>query len=256
MKKINKLTAYLSSYKIASPEEAAVYRDDYTMIGDYNWFNNHRFAVASRYLPSSAQTLLDFGCGNGLFLDYLNFSGHSLSAVGYEPYLLSNANRSSPIYESLEHLGKQQFDVVTALDVIEHIEDDEGTLMNINNLIKAGGTLILIVPGHEWLYSLHDSESGHYRRYTKTSVEKVLEKSGFSVVYQEYFFFFLIPVSVFIKYYLLCKKILGKKLHIRDLPSDPLRTFSCLTVLEKKCMQHGIRMPCGHSLLVNARKDG
>jgi SAM-dependent methyltransferase len=66
------------------------------------------------------------------------------------------------------------FDTVFALNVVEHIGDDAVAVANCHRLLAPGGSLVILVPAHQWLYNVLDRELGHYRRYTRVSVAKLL----------------------------------------------------------------------------------
>lgn len=253
-----------TSYKIASEDEAAHYISNYKLVGTDNWLNQHRFTLVTKFMDNSdKQKLLDYGCGNGLFLQYLLNNNWSLSLSGFDPYLLSKDTNDIKILEDkginfhkqFNNVANTTYDVVTALDVIEHIEDDKKALIGIRKILKPDGKLLLTVPSHPWLYSLYDATVGHYRRYTSASIQNVLTEAGFTVVEQRYFFIFLIPASLFIKYYLLVKKIMGRKMDINELPLNPLGIFSLAIRIEDFLMERGgVKFPCGVSLFVHARK--
>lgn len=245
------------AYHISSPEESAQCTRDCSLMGIDNWLNRKRFSAVMQFIPNySKQKLLDFGCGNGLFLQHLHHNT-ALSLSGYDPYLLdsivSGMLEKAKFYKSFDNI-EGTFDIITALDVIEHIEDDEKSLFAINKLLNPSGRLLLIVPSHSWLYSMHDSISGHYRRYTMRSMQKLLESTDFTIVHQEYFFIFLIPVSILLKYYLAARKLMKKELHFNNLPSDPLGICSFMVKLENCLVRAGTKLPCGYCLLTYAQK--
>lgn len=62
------------------------------------------------------------------------------------------------------------------MNVLEHIEDDERALRHMLSLLKPGGTLFLLVPAHDLLYSPFDLESGHFRRYHKTRMMALIRR--------------------------------------------------------------------------------
>lgn len=252
-----------TSYKVASEDEAARYISDYKLVGTDNWLNQHRYTIVSKFMHNSdKQKLLDYGCGNGLFLQYLLNNNWSLSLSGFDPYLTPKETNDIKIlvdkgvnfYKQFNHLANTTYEVVTALDVIEHIEDDKQALIGIRKILKPDGKLLLTIPSHPWLYSLYDAAVGHYRRYTSASIQNVLTETGFTVVEQRYFFIFLIPASLFIRYYLLVKKMMGRKTSIHELPLNPLGIFSLAIRIEDFLMNRGVKFPCGVSLFVHARK--
>ena len=65
---------------------------------------------------------------------------------------------------------KDSFDVIFYIDVLEHIKDDAAEMKRAADHLKSNGTLIVLVPAHQWLFSPLDTAVGHYRRYTKRSL--------------------------------------------------------------------------------------
>ena len=245
---------------IASPEESAyaLVEDGFTCRD--NWWNRHRFNVASHFLPqtSTSQKLLDFGCGNGIFLKYLVEKNYQLSLFGYDPFLsvmaLDTSETEIQMSDSLQKISSNSFDFVTALDVIEHIEDDISTFKQINKLLNPNGTLLITVPSYQCLYSLHDAVIGHYRRYTKRSIVNLLEQTGFSTSHVTYLFSFLVIPATVRKYYLSLRKMWRNDRHIYA-HTDYLRILSMLTSIEIKILQKtGFWLPFGTSIFVSAKK--
>ena len=84
---------------------------------------------------------------------------------------------------------KGEYDLVISFEVIEHLPDDYLFLKQVAQNLTASGRLILSTPSHEnWLYRLgfyqkFDREVGHLRRYSKTSLRTVVEKSGFEILH-------------------------------------------------------------------------
>ena len=99
---------------------------------------------------SAKQSLLDFGCGNGLFLKYLMRKNYTLSLTGYDPFFMSYRSdfpqKGVCIHTSLSTLSGEKFDFITALDVIEHIQNDREAIMQMSMLLKKGGNLLVTVP--------------------------------------------------------------------------------------------------------------
>lgn len=77
---------------------------------------------------------------------------------------------------TLADLTKQegQFDAILYIDVIEHIEDDAAELSRAYDRLAPGGSLLIIVPAHQWLFSPFDAAIGHFRRYSRPMLHKVL----------------------------------------------------------------------------------
>ena len=67
-----------------------------------------------------------------------------------------------------------QFDAILYIDVIEHIEDDKGEIINCLKCLKDDGRLIILVPAHQLLYSKFDKAIGHFRRYNKKTLGQLI----------------------------------------------------------------------------------
>lgn len=96
---------------------------------------------------------------------------------------------SSPDFENIypDLLGR--FDTVIALNVVEHIHQDELAIQNAKKLIRDKGNLIILVPAGRYLYNRFDRELGHYRRYSKKSVCRLLTNQGLKMAHLSYFNF-------------------------------------------------------------------
>jgi SAM-dependent methyltransferase len=76
-----------------------------------------------------------------------------------------------------EHAPQELYDVVLYIDVIEHIEKDKDEVTLATKFLKPGGILIILVPGHQWLYSEFDKVIGHYRRYSMRTLREIIPAS-------------------------------------------------------------------------------
>ncbi len=92
-----------------------------------------------------------------------------------------------PEFETRFHKLLNSFDTVFALNVVEHIYDDELAVANCRKLLKPGGSLIILVPAYQWLFNSFDRELEHYRRYTRTGLNEVLRSSGLEIAHSQYF---------------------------------------------------------------------
>ena len=162
---------------------------------DGSGWHRHRAAVvvdAVRARPPSG-TLFDLGGGNGFVSRALVAEG--IPAVLVEP--VDEAVRTAyarglrpVVCSTLEAAGfpSASLPAVGMFDVLEHIEDDGGLLHLLHDLLAPGGRLYLTVPKHPGLWSAHDEESGHQRRYTTSALRSVVEGAGFTVERQTSFF--------------------------------------------------------------------
>jgi len=80
----------------------------------------------------------------------------------------------------------EQYDTVIILNVVEHLEDDEKALQCLHARIRPGGHLVLMVPAMRFLFGTMDESFGHFRRYTKGSISRLIKTAGFSMMKCEY----------------------------------------------------------------------
>jgi glycosyltransferase involved in cell wall biosynthesis len=76
-------------------------------------------------------------------------------------------------------LKKYEFDTVVCLNVLEHIEDHEGALHRLYDVLVPGGKLALFVPADQKLFGTMDEQVGHFRRYSAEDLRRVIEAAGF-----------------------------------------------------------------------------
>ncbi len=155
--------------------------------GSY-WFahRNRCIIETMRNFPPQG-TVYDIGGGNGFVALGMQGAGHDVVLV--EPGSgARNAIRrgvKKVIWATLSDSGlrAQSMPAASAFDVVEHIEDDVGFLSEIKNALEPGGRLYCTVPAWNSLWSDEDIQAGHFRRYTKDSLTKTMEKAGMEVEY-------------------------------------------------------------------------
>jgi SAM-dependent methyltransferase len=86
-----------------------------------------------------------------------------------------------------QELVGQQFSTIVCLNVLEHVEDDLASLRTMRQLLEPSGRLVLLVPALPTLFGSLDTELGHFRRYTPSSLETVYTESGLRMCHMEYF---------------------------------------------------------------------
>jgi 2-polyprenyl-3-methyl-5-hydroxy-6-metoxy-1,4-benzoquinol methylase len=144
------------------------------------------------------------------------------------------------------HPGKK-YDLVAATDVIEHIENDQDAVKQLQGLLGPGGRLIITVPALPGLFGYHDELLGHFRRYTNSSLKKLIEGS-FQITHLRYYGFALIPVTFLISR-ILRKTYPAKTFEISNNPKSILGAIIRSVFAWEKHM----RAPWGTSLLLIAQ---
>ena len=121
-------------------------------------------------------------------------------------------------------LSAKCFDTVVCSNVLEHIEDDARALANMRRMLSGNGRLLLLVPAHQWLFCPIDEDLGHFRRYGRKPLRRLLEDSGFEVEH-------LIPHN---SLGILGWLVKGKLLRYRYLSNRDIRRFDALVPLVRK----------------------
>ncbi len=142
--------------------------------------------------------ILDFGCGSGLFIHefekrYPAIDGYGID-IAQEAINFCKKRGLNRVYKFSGRripFPADTFDLVTVIDVLEHIKDDSTTLHEIKRVLKKGGLAIILVPGHKELYSTRDIRLQHVRRYEKGELERKCQKAGLEVETSKNVDFFL-----------------------------------------------------------------
>ena len=261
----------LRGYPRFAPEEAlgtdVMGDDNYQNLADVEdrsfWFRSRNRLVLwalARYFPA-ATSLLEIGCGSGYVLSAIAAAnpGFKLAAAEMFDRGLDIARRRVPSAEFLQADAlrlpyRDEFDVIGAFDVLEHVGDDEAALAEIHRALRPGGGLLLTVPQHPFLWSALDDYSHHKRRYRRREMTAKLAAAGFEVIRATGFVSLLLPAA------------LASRLRQQDPASlDPCAEFRMAPALdrvlqsamdlERLAIRSGLDWPLGSSLLVVARRS-
>lgn len=164
-----------------------------------SWWYEARARVAMNVvsLLEKRGTVLDFGCGYGGMQPFLNSYG---ALDGVEPNQEAAAacreRGYGTVFSSVHEaaVSGKRYELVCAFDSLEHVEDDRALLAGLHPLLQENGALIINVPAYPFLWSRHDVQHDHFRRYTSKSLKQVLEANGYRIVYIGYWNFFLFPL--------------------------------------------------------------
>ena len=137
--------------------------------------------------------VLDIGCGDSYFDFQLLKQNPDLNVYGVDINLEKEFDEENiHAFNSLNHLPNIKFDFIIMMDVLEHIENDKGYLKDILEYLSSNGTIFITVPAFMSLYSLHDEELKHFRRYNHDQLSKIIEYAGLNEINWSYFYFSLI----------------------------------------------------------------
>jgi len=223
------------------------------------WFSARRDilrAVLDRHLPqASERTLLELGCGNGGNLPLLARYGKLFAVETDNDARGRAAARGIAKVEpgALPHalpFTELQFDLVAALDVLEHVADEHAALAAMRAKLKRGGFLLLTVPAFAWLWSRHDEVSYHQRRYTKGGLIKLVKETGFEVAHSTYFNTLLFPLAL--AHIKLFTRFAADAHHGLRIPPRPLNALLRTIFSAERYLVPRLILPFGVSVLLCA----
>jgi SAM-dependent methyltransferase len=146
------------------------------------------FHVVQGAMPPSSRKVLDFGAGDGLFVERFRNRAVVVDAVEPDVNLRSRLESTGvTAFSSVYTVGDASYDFVYTINVLEHIENLEHVCMELFRVVRPDGKLFVFVPAFEILWTSLDDEVTHIQRFTRASLRKVLEQSGFVVEHTEYF---------------------------------------------------------------------
>jgi glycosyltransferase involved in cell wall biosynthesis len=170
------------------------------------WFRAKRRLVLQSISSSSSNgRAADVGCGTGAMVADLAALGFDVVGTDMSPAALGHARAGSTgagfLSSTAEHLpfATGAFDLLTSLDVVEHLDDDVAALQEYRRVVKPGGTVVLAVPAYRWAWSDHDVALGHRRRYTAPQLEAAATMAGLRVDRCSYFHSWLVPPALLLR---------------------------------------------------------
>ena len=148
---------------------------------------------------------------------------------------------------------KETWDLIGSFDVLEHIPEDEKALRNMADALRPGGSLVLTVPQHQWLWSETDVHACHVRRYTLGDIAEKLQKAGFRMVFHTSFISLLLPLMALSR----CKS--GRRdedaMDEFHIPAWLNQVLENIMKVEFFLIRKGLCLPFGGSLLLVAQKS-
>jgi SAM-dependent methyltransferase len=180
------------------------YAEYYQIEDKHWWFVGRReifLRLLQKYLPpprdGRPRQILDVGCGTGTMLGYLSRFGQ---AQGIDTDAGAVAFCHERGVSAVRQVGDLPlpfadgtFDLITALDVIEHIEDDRAMLRELYRITRPGGLFLFSVPAYQFLWGPQDEISHHKRRYVAAQIRARMLDAGFRMRRLSYINTFLFP---------------------------------------------------------------
>jgi 2-polyprenyl-3-methyl-5-hydroxy-6-metoxy-1,4-benzoquinol methylase len=231
------------------------------------WFRGRQRIVSSvlrRELPQNAQLkVASVGCGPAAGLQWLKaFSGSEGRVVGIDAEAM-HAAKLRPgfhyVVGSADAIPLQgsTFDVVLAMDVLEHLDRDVDGLREVAMLAKPGGLLLVTVPALPSLWGGQDVVSQHRRRYTKATLLALFAAAGLSRPQVTYFNLFLFPPIAAVRWMRAAAGLRNRaRTDFEDSRPNFLNELLARLFAAERHFIHRIPLPIGVSLLATTRARG
>jgi 2-polyprenyl-3-methyl-5-hydroxy-6-metoxy-1,4-benzoquinol methylase len=241
-------------------------------IKDHWWYKARAFAlifeIKKNFKSSNSISCLEVGSGSAINLYHLaqEFSQKENHFIGidhhYTESLITELKSFLPIncslYQSTDLLDLSKYDVLILMDVLEHIDDPIEFLKKITNqFLKADGLIFISVPALQGLWSSHDENLGHFKRYHKEDIQTMADTLGLKIKKSYYLFSFLIPIIFFTRVLPYKIKILlnlNRENKTAQFQSTPRWINSCLICVTKIEFKIRSFLPYGSSLFTVLKK--
>ena len=227
------------------------------------WFRSRNRLIGwaiNEYFPG-ASSLLEIGCGTGFVLaglerEYpaLHLAGAELHSGGLRHAAERAVNAEFFQFDARDIPFEEEFDVVGAFDVLEHIDRDEDVLAEMHRATAPGGGIVVTVPQHAALWSASDDYAEHERRYSRSELTSKVTRAGFAIRRVTSFVSLLLPLMAISR--------LTERLSSR--PYDPAREYDTarradaalerIADAERWALTRGANFPVGGSLLLIASR--
>ena len=240
--------------------------DEYIKLNDVemnHWFYKGKRDIVCAWINKiqplkKDSVLLDVGAGTGLFVHYMrNFC----KSFGVEPSLTAiscaqeKKQDASLLIGSIHPLPilSESVDVVTSMDVLEHISDDRKAISELIRVTKKNGLIVITVPACSWAMSDWDVSLGHFRRYDLKDLTPLVAGLPVEVLEKRYInSIFFWPIFI----YRWLRKTLKLKNNSRleDVIPPPFINKTLYTLFVKPALWKKTRFPFGLSLLFILKK--
>lgn len=214
------------------------------------WIQGKQLAVQEMVGRLRSRRVLDIGCGTGALLKKLFEAGIEISGIDIHPRAVERCKKTTPKALIIRGdairlpLRDSSFEMVLALDIMEHVDRDDLLLAEAFRTLKPGGRLIIVVPAWRWLFMERDRAAGHLRRYRRRDVVSLLNRAGFLLESFNYYNFILFPLV-----------LLSRLLRLREgTPPSVLNSLLAFIVKTEVKLSRKWFLPWGSSLMVRGIK--
>jgi SAM-dependent methyltransferase len=202
----------------------------------------------------------EIGSGDGSVA--ISLQKEFVAVIGVEPLFngaaITNENGVRTYLGTLESLNlpSGSISAIGAFDVLEHLPEPRILLDEIYRVLKPGGLLLVTVPAHQWLFSDFDASIGHFRRYSKKTLNSLLHNAGFGEISTSFLFsVFVIPAILLRK----LPSLFGRKNNSKETLTSYKKQTKIMKFFEPVILgilyiEDLIRLPFGLSLFGATKK--
>jgi SAM-dependent methyltransferase len=228
----------------------------------YWWFVGRRMIIETvhRWFGKPAGVAVDIGCGSGRNMELLAHHAHVVMGFDRSPAALELAAahgfQTANADGQAIPLADCSVNLLSALDVLEHLDDDMCALEEFHRVLRPAGLLLVTVPAYRFLWSEHDEALMHRRRYIASELHAKLTRSGFRVLKRSYAVFFTFFPIVFYRLFrgLFPKDPFAPKASHVKLP-EFLNNLLIQMLRFEAWMTRAINLPWGTSIVVLAQRE-
>ena len=208
------------------------------------WLHTGRSALIARILgffaprDQVALDILEIGAGAGQNVPVLSRHGVVDVLEVDEKGLVELRKRTDVrlvIDQGIPCQLDRSYDIICAFDVIEHLEDDRGTMQWIADNLKPGGLCLVTVPAHPWFFTRHDQALGHHRRYTRQSFRAIIP-TNLERLADSHFNTVLFPLAILARWAWVVKNLFTRvvDLNKQPVPSQGMLSGILLSIFLKE----------------------
>ncbi len=232
-------------------------------VEEFHWWHaGKRLIIGNllkKFLNKKIVKALDIGCGTGFNLVWLQQFSTDVCGLEFSDEAIKFAKRRSPslsIFKSRfpEDNISDKFDLITMLDVLEHIDNEKDSIKKLNDLTKKDGLVVITIPAFNFLWSEHDSLLQHKRRYTIGKLKQIFKNSGLKIEFISYYNAILfLPILI----YRLFKNLFNIKFGLADdfMPNKYLNKILGFIFYLESLALNFIKLPCGVSIICVLKKE-
>jgi len=232
---------------------------------DHWWFRARREIISDfliRYIgkKNKVAQALDIGCGTGFNMKVLLNYAEVVDGLDESEWVIDFNKKDNPNFKIFKSKfpdfnQESQYQLITLFDVLEHIENDIMAIKQIEKMLKPGGKVLFTVPSFTFLWSKHDILFGHYRRYCKKELKKIImNNTNLEIMKISHFNTFLFPIVVFFRIIKKIFKLKGDNSDFFYLPNWLNNLLAKIFGAEKSFLRF-INFPFGVSIICVLKKN-